>query len=272
MSTVGTVESVWRYPVKSMRGEECEEIFAGFAGVYGDRHYAFRSTANRAGFPFFTAREQRQMLRFQPRFRHAQNARAPINLAEAKKLDATPVYAEWADLAVDVETPDGRTLAIDDPALLALLYEGLDAKHVLSLMRSQRALADCRPLSVISRQTVAQLAGELGTPCDQRRFRANIYLDLAGSAGFAEEQYIGSSLRLGETAVITILESDPRCAMVTFDPETGAKSPDVLKQIAQAHNGNAGVYAAVLIEGMVRAGDEVKLLANGRAAFALPLS
>ena len=37
MSVVGTVESLWRYPVKSMRGEELDEIFAGFAGVYGDR-------------------------------------------------------------------------------------------------------------------------------------------------------------------------------------------------------------------------------------------
>ena len=37
MTTIGTVESLWRYPVKSMRGEELNEIFAGYAGVYGDR-------------------------------------------------------------------------------------------------------------------------------------------------------------------------------------------------------------------------------------------
>ena len=49
MSVVGRVESVWRYPVKSMRGEELPEIFAGFAGVYGDRLFAFKSTATPAG-------------------------------------------------------------------------------------------------------------------------------------------------------------------------------------------------------------------------------
>ncbi len=54
MSVVGRVESVWRYPVKSMRGEELPEIFAGFAGVYGDRLFAFKSTATPAGFPYLT--------------------------------------------------------------------------------------------------------------------------------------------------------------------------------------------------------------------------
>ena len=57
---VGAVESLWRYPVKSMRGEELPEVFVGFAGVYGDRVYAFRSTANSKGFPYFTVRDQRQ--------------------------------------------------------------------------------------------------------------------------------------------------------------------------------------------------------------------
>jgi uncharacterized protein YcbX len=37
MSLVGKVESLWRYPVKSMRGAELEEAFFGFSGVYGDR-------------------------------------------------------------------------------------------------------------------------------------------------------------------------------------------------------------------------------------------
>jgi MOSC domain-containing protein len=41
MSLVGKVESLWRYPVKSMRAEELEEAFFGFSGVYGDRLFAF---------------------------------------------------------------------------------------------------------------------------------------------------------------------------------------------------------------------------------------
>jgi uncharacterized protein len=52
VSVIGTVESLWRYPVKSMRGEELDELFAGYAGVYGDRLFAFESSANSRVFRF----------------------------------------------------------------------------------------------------------------------------------------------------------------------------------------------------------------------------
>lgn len=61
MSIIGKVESLWRYPVKSMRGEELDEAFAGFSGIYGDRLFAFRSSAKHKGFPYLTAREQRRL-------------------------------------------------------------------------------------------------------------------------------------------------------------------------------------------------------------------
>src|SRR5215471_20471375 len=82
MSVVGTVDSLWRYPVKSMRGEELDEIFAGFSGIYGDRLFAFKSSASRKGFPYFTAREQTNLLRYRPRFRYPDRAERPINLTE----------------------------------------------------------------------------------------------------------------------------------------------------------------------------------------------
>lgn len=74
MSTMGRVESLWRYPVQSMRGEEVDEAFLGFSGVYGDRFFAFTSSAAPTGFPFLTGREQGNMLRYRPRFRSADKA------------------------------------------------------------------------------------------------------------------------------------------------------------------------------------------------------
>src|SRR5208282_6352628 len=74
MSLVGHVESLWRYPVKSMRGEKLESAFIGFSGVYGDRLYAFQNSAAPAGFPYLTGRELEQMLLHQPRFRHPDKA------------------------------------------------------------------------------------------------------------------------------------------------------------------------------------------------------
>ena len=260
MSIVGKVESLWRYPVKSMRGEEMDEAFAGFSGVYGDRCFAFRSSASSAGFPWFTARDQRRLLQYRPRFRYPDKAARPINFTEAEKIGANPLPAEPSELMVDVETPDGQTLPIDDPALMEMLQGDIDQKHQLTLMRSQRAMTDCRPFSMFSLQSARQLAEETGTPVDKRRFRANVYVDLMSAEGFGENEFVGRSLRIGPKVVVTILERDARCMMITLDPDTGEKAPAILKKVAQAHEGMAGVYGAVMVEGMLHKGDAVELL------------
>jgi uncharacterized protein YcbX len=260
MSTIGKVESLWRYPVKSMRGEELEELFAGFPGIYGDRVFAFRSSANHKGFPYLTAREQRRLLQYRPRFRYPDKAARPINLIEAESKDANPLSADLAELVVDVETPDGQTLAIDDPALIEMLRADIDQKHQVTLMQSQRAMTDCRPVSIFSLQSAQQLAEETGTQVDKRRFRANVYVDLTASKGFAENELVGRSVRIGSKVIITILERDPRCVIITLDPDTGEQAPAILKKVAQAHDGMAGVYGAVMVEGMLHKGDSVEVI------------
>ena len=262
MSVIGKVESVWRYPVKSMRGEEMEEAFMGFAGIYGDRLYAFRSAASPEGFPYLTGREQKEMLRYRPRFRHPERARQPANLAEAEGIapGLTPVFGEPGDLVVDVETPTGEVVALDDPEMTRMLGAGIGDEHVLTLLRSERSLTDCRPVSMFAIQTARQLGEELGADLDKRRFRANIYVDLESNDGFAEDSYVGRSLRIGTKAVLSILERDPRCKMITLDPETGESDPKIMKKVAQAHDGMAGVYGAVLVEGTIRPGDTIEEL------------
>ncbi len=260
MSIIGKVESLWRYPVKSMCGEQLDEAFASYSGIYGDRVYAFKSSANHKGFPYFTAREQRNFLQYRPRFRYPEKAARPLNLTEAESRNARPLLADLAELAVDVETPDGQTLAIDDPALIEMLRANVDEKHRVSLMQSQRALVDCRPVSVLSVQSAQQLADETGTAVDKRRFRANIYLDLTSAEGFAENKLVGRSVRIGSKVIVTILERDSRCVIITLDPDTGEQTPAILKKVAQAHDGMAGVYGAVLVEGMLNKGDPVELL------------
>jgi uncharacterized protein YcbX len=260
MNVIGKVDSLWRYPVKSMRGQELDEAFAGFAGVYGDRLFAFRSSASPAGFPYLTAREQRRLLQYRPRFRYPDKAACPINLTEAEKMGANPLSADLSELMVDVETPDGKTLAIDDPALMELLRAGIDEKHQLTLMRSDRAMTDCRPVSIFSLQSARQLADETGTTVDKRRFRANVYVDLASAGAFAENEFVGRSVRIGPKVVVSVLERDARCMMITLDPDTGEKEPAILKKVAQAHEGMAGVYGAVMVEGMVHKGDPVEVV------------
>src|SRR5947199_5981377 len=260
MSIVGKVESLWRYPVKSMRGEELEETFAGYPGVYGDRVFACKSSASPMGFPYFTAREQRRLLLYRPRFRYPGKAARPVNLTEADKMGAGSLSADISELMVDIETPEGKTLAIDDPALIDILRSEIDKKHQLTLMRSHRAMTDCRPVSIFSLQSARQLSEETGTPIDKRRFRANVYVDLTSAQGFAENEFVGKSLRIGPKVVVTVLERDARCVMITLDPDTGEKSPEILKKVAQAHDGMAGVYGAFIVEGMLHKGDSVEVL------------
>ncbi len=262
MPIVGTVESLWRYPVKSMRGEAMEELFVGYAGVYGDRLFAFASSANARGFPFFTGRDQRQLLLYRPRWRYPAKAARPANQAEAEAMSEmiNPITAGRAELMLDVEAPDGRTFAIDDPALLETLRSGLSAKPELTLLRSDKAMTDCRPLSIFAVQTARKLGAETGLTVDPRRFRANVYLDLNSGEGFAEDRFVGRNLRLGSKAVVSVLARDGRCMMITLDPDTAEKSPAILKAVAQSHENKAGVYAAVLTEGTVHRGDSVDLI------------
>lgn len=260
MNIVGSVKSLWRYPVKSMAGEEMAEAFIGYAGVYGDRCYAFLNKRAPAGFPFLTGRTRPEMLLYRARFRDAALASRPPNQGEAEKLGPgiTPVFPE--KLAVDVLMASGETFAVDDPALVAALAgKGAEAED-LSLARSDRALTDCRPISLISNATLRHLGDETGIAMDARRFRANIYADFKSGDGFVEDAYVGRNLRIGERAVIAVLDRDPRCKMISLDPDTAEESSAVFRNVAQAHGGNAGVYCAVLTEGMVRAGDPITVL------------
>ncbi|MBI3474462.1 MAG: MOSC domain-containing protein [Acidobacteria bacterium] len=261
MKVVGKIESLWRYPVKSMRGEELQEAFVGFPGVYGDRLYAFRSAASPPGFPWLTAREQEAMLLYRPRYRHSERTLQPDNLAEAEALGSglTPVYGELSDLMVDVDTPAGERFAIDDPKLMSLLREGIAEKHELTLLRSHRAMTDCRPISIFSIQTARALSQELGIDVDKRRFRANLYVDLESEKGFGEDEFVGRTLRIGTRAAVAVLNRDSRCKIITLDPDTAQPGPELMKRLARDHEGQAGVYGAVLVEGTIRPGDEITL-------------
>jgi uncharacterized protein YcbX len=262
MSVIGKVESLWRYPVKSMRGEELQEAFVGFAGVYGDRVYAFQSAAAAKGFPYFTGREQESMLLYRPSFRYPECTAKPGNLAEAEAMGSgvTAVYADISKFVVDVETPAGERFAVDDPRLTIKLREGIDSKHQLTLLRSHRAMTDCRPVSIFSLQTVRQLSSEVGSDVDKRRFRANIYADFESLNAFEEDELVGRNLRIGAKTMIAVVNRDSRCKMITLDPDTARQEPEIIRRLSRDHEGKAGIYGAVVVEGTVRPGDKIALL------------
>jgi len=262
MRIVGKVESLWRYPVKSMRGEQLPAAFVGFPGIYGDRLYAFRSSAAKKGFPYLTAREQQQLLLCRPRFRYPEPMLKPGNLAEAEALGPgiTPLYASTSELALDVETPDGQTISIDDPRLIEMLRKDLRDADELTLLRSDRALTDCRPISLFSMLSAKKLGEELGTAMDKRRFRANIYFDPISDTPFSEDEFVGGKLQIGAKAVIAVTDRDPRCKMITLDPDSAQANPDVMRHVTKQHEGKVGIYGAVVVEGMIHPGDTITFL------------
>ena len=69
-----------------------------------------------------------------------------------------------------------------------------------------------------------------------------------------------SRFRSAKRSVIAILERDPRCVMITLDPDSGAQNREILRAVNRAHDNKAGIYGAVLMEGLVRPGDAISLV------------
>ena len=233
---IGTVASIVRYPVESMAGEPVRRALITQAGVAEDRLYAFESSGAPAGMLRLTGRERREMLRYRPRV--------------------------LADGTVMVSTPTGEDLPVESAALLAYLQQHVPEASDFSLVKTGTPQTDVRPLSLISSQTVAQLGDELGEPLDTRRFRANLYLDLPAGP-FTEDTLVGSILRIGSAAELLLLERDPRCRFITYDPEAPQAAEPLfalMKLLDRRHQGRAGVYASVVTAGAVEVDDPVWVL------------
>ncbi|MGB3295598.1 MAG: MOSC N-terminal beta barrel domain-containing protein [Phormidesmis sp.] len=261
MSVVGTLESLWRYPVKSMRGEELSEVFVSFGGVIGDRLYSLTTDSGNPGFPWHTARDQETLLLYKPQYKQESTTLKPKNLEAAQNMapGINPLYPETEAFAVEVETPEGETYRLDESFLEHI--KSLTDDQTLKLRFTQKSQYDCRPLSLFSVQLQDSLTEELSMEIDKRRFRANFYVSWNDDKPpLYENELIGKRLKVGDRLEITVLERDPRCKMITLDPDTSQANPDIIKHIARTREGYAGVYGAVLVEGIVKSGDAIELL------------
>ena len=225
MSPVGHVVSIWRYPVKSMRGESLEEADVYWNGIRGDRRFAFiRPGLERSDFPWLTIREKPEMWAYAPRL---------LDLAKADKSDAV------------VTTPDGRELAVDDPALAAELGDGV------RVIKQNRGVFDTAPLSIMGSRSVEAMGG-----WDARRFRPNLVIEAAEP--FAEESWVGRVLTVGGMQM-RVDRRDERCVMVNVNPDTCERDGQMLKQLGREREACLGVYGATVAPGVVRVGDPVSL-------------
>ena len=105
-----------------------------------------------------------------------------------------------------------------------------------------------------------RFGGAKGGAGAEERFRANFYADWDRGQAFREDELVGKTLVVGDRLRLAVLERDPRCKMITLDPDTGREEPRVLRHVIKSHDGMAGVYAAVLVEGVARKGDLIWLM------------
>src|SRR5712692_4896872 len=92
---------------------------------------------------------------------------------------------------------------------------------------------------------------------DWRRFRPNLIV--GGVEGLAERAWEGRRLRVG-SALLDVVDLRARCVMTTFDPDTQAQDPKVLRRIVEEFDGVLGLNCAVIEGGIVANGDPVELI------------
>jgi uncharacterized protein YcbX len=235
---VGRVVGLWRYPVKSMAAEPLAQIDVSWHGFAGDRRWAFiRDGVTQSGFPWLTLRERADMSRYSSSF-------------------VDPAQPDQS--TVSVRTPSGATYDIMDVALAAELYP-----RGARVIKQNRGIFDTFPLSLITTQTIDGLSELVGARLDVQRFRPNILVEAAEPIPFVEDCWVGCVLRVGGMSV-RVDKRDGRCAVITIDPLTTQRNPEILRTVTRDRGGCLGVYGSTVQPGHVALNDPVLIESSAR--------
>ncbi len=266
---LGSVVSLWRYPVKSMMGEELNATEVTERGLLGDRAYALvDSTDGKAAT--------------------AKNPRKWPRLFDFGASFVEPPHPTANVPPVRIALPDGTMVASDQRDLNQILSKALDRE--VTLRAAQRGEVSAEEYwpdmeGLDHRDTVTDFALPEGTFFDVamvhllttatldrlrelypqgrfevQRFRPNIVVQLAsGEKGFAENAWVGHTLAIGTAVRLNISGPCGRCVMTTLAQGNLPRDPGILRTAAQHNHVNVGVYAAVARGGAIRRGDSVRL-------------
>jgi uncharacterized protein YcbX len=290
---VGAVRTLWRFPVKSMLGEELDAVDLSNDGIVGDRAFAIR---DRETGKIASAKHPKvwpNLLGCRASFveppRAAQElppARIVLADGESVLSDAADVDAvlsrffgrevELAAAARDGYTidqyhpdeedydPEGHRDAVVEARLGAAYFndQGLPAAVAAD------SFFDLFPLSVVTTSTLDALRErEPESKFDARRFRMNVIVETPAS-GFVENDWVGRTLAVGEEVRVGVALPDPRCVMPSLAQEELPKDPRILKALVRHNRLDVGgklypcvgVYAVAETTGTIRRNDSVRLL------------
>jgi uncharacterized protein YcbX len=279
---IGSVAALWRFPVKSMGGEQLHSAEMTQRGVVGDRAYGLidkdtgRVASAKSVKLFPNLLDCKATFVEEPR---AGGDRPPVQIllpdgtiVRSDSGDVDQVLSAYFKRNVTLEqtAPDDFTIDSYQPDKDAAVAQKLGSALFAELGAESPVVVgsffDLFPLSVMTSSTLARL-DELRPQSrfDQRRFRMNVIVN-TDRPGFIENDWVGHALGLGEEARISVTVPDPRCVMLTVAQDGLPKDTDILRTLAN-HNrvpvgklGQfpcAGVYAVIAAPGKVRIGDRV---------------
>jgi uncharacterized protein len=237
---IGKLAGIARFPVKSMAGEELNQVHIEAYGVHGDRTHAFIEEGIEGWERYLTARELPKLLSYHAAF------------------GANGISDEAGYPSVQVTAPDGRLLSWNEQLLEEIQ---LQTKRPITLLRCQPTggslmAVDTGRILIITDRTLRKLENLLGHPVDRRRFRANLVVALDEEVFMEDAALIGRRLVIGD-AVLDVTEACERCTMITIDPDTLERDPGMLKKVNDEMGMLFGVYASVMQSGEIRAGDPI---------------
>jgi len=270
----GSVVGLWRYPVKSMMGEELNAAEVTDRGLVGDRQFAIVDATTGMVAGAKNPRKWGNFFDFRAAYVEPPQRGSKLPAVRLTLPDGTVVTSEQPDLAQVLSTALGREVAFaeaqhdgESSGAQAEEYwpdmEGLEHRDTVTEWELPAgtffdlALVHLLTTATIERLRALYPEGRF----EVRRFRPNIVVATApGQQGFVENDWIGQTLAIGDGVRLRITGPCPRCVMTTLPQGDLPKDAGILRTAAQNNQANVGVYAAVVAGGTVRRDDDVTLV------------
>jgi MOSC domain-containing protein len=270
----GSVVGLWRYPIKSMMGEELNASEVTDRGLLGDRQFAVvdASTGKVAGAK--NPRKWGNFFDYRAAYVEPPVKGSKLPAVRVTLPDGAVVTSEQRDLPQILSTALGRDVVLAQandsggttPASAEEYWpdmEGLEYRDTVTEWElPARTFFDLAVVHLLTTATIDRLralypAGRF----EVRRFRPNIVVDTGpDQTGFVENEWIGHTIAIGDAVRLQISGPCPRCVMTTLPQGDLPRDAGILRTAAQHNQANVGVYADVLAPGVIRRGARVTVL------------
>jgi uncharacterized protein YcbX len=269
----GSVVGLWRYPVKSMMGEELNAAEVTDRGVVGDRRFAVidSSTGKVAGAK--NPWKWGNFFDFRAAYIEPPQSGSKLPAVRVTLPNGTVVTSDQPDLAQVLSRALGREVGFaeapgsgESTGAQAEEYwldmPGLDHRDTVTDWELPAGtFFDLAIVHLLTTATIDRLrelypAGRF----EVRRFRPNIVVSTGPDThGFVENDWIGRTVAIGDEVRLRISGGCPRCVMTTLPQGDLPRDRGILHTAAQHNQTNVGVYGDVIVGGTIRRGDPVTL-------------